>query len=375
MYYFDFAATTPVDPRVADEMDLWLRGNCCNASSLYSSGKEAGMAVKTARERVAALVDAEPDNIIFTSGGTEADNTALISAALWGRKQGRNRIVVSAIEHHAILETVEFLESLGISVTVLPTDGEGRISADKLRSFLSDDVALVSVMWVNNEIGTVQDIPALAAVSHEFGALFHTDAVQALPTQNVSLKAGGADMISVSSHKIYGPKGCGALIIRNGLPFYPFMHGGQQESGRRGGTENVACIAGFGKAAELLKKVRGENVSEMARHREQMIMKFKDAGARINSPADGSPSILNIAFKDVEAEGMLFFLNMEDICVSMGSACNSKSVEPSHVIRAIAVPEEYARGCLRLSFGHGQTDEECLFVAEKIIELAQRMKA
>jgi len=375
MRYFDYAATTPTAGEAADEMAYWLRRNSANASALYASGREAREAVETARARVAALTGAEPENVIFTSGGTEADNTALVSGAAWGRRRGRDRIVVSAIEHHAVLDTAEFLKTLGIKVTVLPVDPAGRVEPETLRGAMGEDVALVSVMWVNNELGTVQDVAQLGAIARAYGALFHTDAVQALTTQDVDLKASGADMISVSSHKIYGPKGCGALIVRDRGVVTPLLHGGQQENGLRGGTENVAAIAGFGKAAEMEKKLHSAALENMARCRAYMLEKLSGPSIRINSPRDGAPSILNVAFENVEAEGMLFFLDREGVCVSMGSACTSRSVEPSHVIRAIGVPEKYARGCIRLSFGRGSSLEDCAFAAEKLLALAAELRS
>ena len=372
-YYFDYAATSPIDPLVADEMEYWLRKNCCNASSLYDGGKEAKNAIEKSRASVIKLLDASDAYLIFTSGGTEADNTAIMGGAFYGKAKGRNRIVVSSIEHHAILETAEFLQNFGFELTVLPVDSYGYVTEEALQAAMGSDVCLVSVMWVNNELGTIQDISRLAQIAHDSGALFHTDAVQAISSQNVSFNKCGADMMSVSAHKIYGPKGCGALAIRKGLEIDSFMHGGQQESGKRGGTENVACIAGFGKAAELLFERRSNACIEMKKHRQYMIDQLSAAGARINSPIDGAPTVLNVAFKNVEGEGMLFFLNRDGFCLSMGSACNSKSVEPSHVIRAIKLSDDYARGCIRISFGSNQTDDECKLLAGKIIDIAKRL--
>ena len=374
MKYFDHAATTPVHPLVAEEMQKWLTDGYFNASSLYQGGRMARAAVEEAREKVRELIGAQTGSLIFTSGGTESDNTAIIGCALKNRGK-RKAVAVSAIEHHAVLESCEFLKQLGFEARILPVDGCGRIDMAEYKRLVDEDVLLVSVMWANNEIGTIQDIPELARIAHEKGAFFHTDAVQALPYISLDVKSCGADMVSVSAHKICGPKGCGALWVKDPAIIQPFMHGGQQEDRLRGGTENVAAIAGFGKAAEILAKTREEN-AEGARQRRQFVFEqMKKAGARINTPMECSvPGILNIAFKDVEAEGVLFFLNMEGFCVSIGSACNSKSVEPSHVVRAIGIPEEYARGCLRISFGCGQTMEDTAALTEAVLRIAAQQR-
>lgn len=374
MMYFDFAATTPLAPSVKNAMEPFLLDQFYNASSLYRGGRAAAEAVSHARSQVASLVGAQPEEIIFTSGGTEADNMAILCGALRGKKQGRDRVIVSAIEHHAVLSSAEYLQELGFGLTVLPVDTWGHVNPEALEQVMDDKVALVSVMWVNNELGTIQDIPALAEIAHRHGALFHTDAVQALSTQNVDFSRCGADLMTVSAHKIYGPKGCGALILRDGLQLPPLIHGGQQENGHRGGTENVAAIVGFGAAAENLQKSRNEDVLAMEQQRQLLLELLQSEDVRVNSPASGAPGVLNIAFRDVEAEGMLFFLGMDGICVSMGSACNSKSVEPSHVIQAIHLPPEYARGCIRISLGHGVTEENCRTLAHRLMELARQLR-
>lgn len=374
MMYFDYAATTPLAPSVKNAMEPYLTDQFFNASSLYRGGKAAAEAVSRARGQVAALVGARPEQVVFTSGGTEADNTAILCGGLAWRKQGRRRVIVSAIEHHAVLSSAEYLEEMGFSLTVLPVDPWGHVSPQELEQAMDEQVAIVSVMWVNNELGTVQDIPALAQIAHRYGALFHTDAVQALGTQHVDFAGCGADLMSISAHKIYGPKGCGALIIRDGLQLPSLLHGGQQESGRRGGTENVAAIVGFGAAAENLQKSRERDIQTMEGQRQLLLELLRDENVRVNSPESGAPSVLNISFRDVEAEGMLFFLGMDGICVSMGSACNSKSVEPSHVIQAIRTPPEYARGSIRISLGHGVTEENCRTLAHRLMELARQLR-
>ncbi len=370
MRYFDFAATTPAAPEVAEAMRPWFTESFHNASSLYSGGRAAAGAVRRAREAVMSAMGASDGTLIFTSGGTESDNTALIGAAL---KSGRKAVAVSAIEHHAVLESAEFLGRLGREVRIIPVDRRGRIDMDAYRELVDEDVAVVSVMWANNEIGTLQDIGALSEYAHERGAVFHTDAVQALPSQRLDVSECGADMVSVSAHKIYGPKGCGALWLRSPELIEPYMHGGQQESHLRGGTENVPAIVGFGRAAQMLEQRRDGDAAHAAALREIVMTRLAAEGALINTdPALSVPGILNAAFSGVEAEGVIFILNMEGYCISMGSACNSESVEPSHVIRAIGVPEEYARGCLRISFGRGQTEADALELAEAVIRVCRQ---
>ena len=375
MTYFDHSATTPVAEEVFESMKPYLSTCFYNASSLYSGGKEAAAAIEKARQSVADLINADSCEVVFTSGGTEADNTAIISTAINEKEKGRNKIVVSSIEHHAVLDSCAYLNKLGFEIEYLPVDRYGRVDIEDIKKAVDDKTALLSVMYVNNEIGSIQNVESACAIAHGKGALFHTDCVQALTNTKVDFHAMDADFMSISSHKIYGPKGCGALIIKKGTDFHPFMHGGQQESGMRGGTENVACIAGFGKAAELIKESLSTDVESMLHHKKALIELLDADDTLINSPLDiSSPSILNVAFKDVEAEGMLFFLGRDGISVSMGSACNSKSVEPSHVINAIKLPEEYRRGCIRISFGHGQSDEDINLLAKKLIKYKNQLK-
>lgn len=370
MLYFDYAATTPVDAQVIDAMAPYFTESFYNASALYQGGRKARQAVQKARSQVAQLLGAKPEELLFTSGGTEADNTAIIGGALAARAKDprRRRVLFSAVEHHAVGESCRFLETLGFEAVELPVDCRGRLPPETLARQVGENTALVSVMWVNNEIGTIQEIPRLAEIAHRAGALFHTDAVQAVGTQPLCFQDSGVDLMSVSAHKIYGPKGCGALAVRTGIEITPLLRGGQQESGRRGGTENVPAIIGFGKAAQLLLERREEDVQRMQERKMRVLSALCGEDVLCNSPLEcTAPSILNLAFRDVEAEGMLFCLDREGICLSMGAACNSKSVEPSHVIRAIGLPPAYERGCLRISFGRGQSEEDCDLLTEKIL--------
>jgi cysteine desulfurase len=377
MMYFDYAATTPVAPEVYEAMAPYFCRDFFNASGLYQGGRAAHAAMERARDQLAALLDCRPEDLTFTSGGTEADNLAVTGTALAAleNKNPRRRVLCSAVEHHAVLESCEALKRLGFQPEILPVDGYGRVLPETLAKALGSDVLLVSVMWVNNELGTIEDIPALAKLAHQSGAIFHTDAVQALATQNVDVTACGADLLTVSAHKIYGPTGAGALWVRPGTPIRAVQHGGQQERRLRGGTENVPAIVGFGAAAELLQGRREQDAAELLARRTRLLARLRRPGVRINSPAEGfAPGVLNAAFLDAEAEGMLFMLDREGYCLSMGSACNSQSVEPSHVIRAIGLPEEYARGCVRVSFGRGQTDEMIDLLAGRLLALAEQMR-
>ena len=359
MIYADYAATTPVDPRVLETMLPYLQNEFYNPSSLYPASRGVRAAVENARAQIAALIDCDADELIFTSGGTESDNLAVKGTALHPDNHKRH-IITTAIEHHAVTESCEWLEEQGFRVTYLGVDRFGRVSAGELREAMCPDTFLVSVMWVNNELGTVQDIPALSRIAHEGGALFHTDIVQALGTQRIAVRESDIDLMSLSSHKIYGPKGTGALYVRRGTALHPMQSGGQQELFLRGGTENVPGIIGFGKAAELIQNEREECVRTLRKYKEKIIKAAESwDGVLIDSPTDcTADSILHLAFRDIEAEGMTFWLAQRGVAVSMGSACNTMSVEPSHVVKAIGLAPEYERGCLRLSFGRGVTEEQ-----------------
>ena len=374
MKYFDYAATTPVDPAVYDAMQPYLTDCFYNASGLYSGGQRAKAAVEEARGAVMQALGASSGRLLFTSGGTESDNAALMGTAS-GSDSKRKTIAVSAIEHHAVLDTAAYLGKTGYKIRVLPVDRSGRVDMDACRAMIDEDVLIVSVMRANNELGVLQDIREIASISHRAGALFHTDAVQAFPHEDIRADSCGADLISVSSHKVSGPKGCGALWMRDGTPFSPFMHGGQQEEGLRGGTENIPAIAGFGKAASLLAEKREKRASYVSGLRDELLTILSGTDFLCNTDLSNSvPGILNIAFKDAEAEGMLFFLNREGFSLSMGSACTSRSVEPSHVIRAIGLPDAYKRGVIRISFGAENTEEDVKELGEALCRIYRNQR-
>ena len=365
--YLDNASTTPVAPEVRQAMKGALTDGYYNPSSVYRDGRAVRAAVEEARAAVACVIGAKAETLVFTGGGTEANNFALKGAAF---ARGSGHIVTTAAEHHSVLSCCEWLSRHGFSLTVLEVDAQGRVSPEAVTRAMRPDTFLVSCMWVNNETGAVNPVRQLAAAAHEGGALFHTDAVQALPTEEIDVLDAGADMLSMSAHKIYGPKGCGALYIRDGVALEPLLHGGQQEGMRRGGTEAVPAIAGFKAAAGLLGAQRSARRSHARMLREALLQALADIPrVHVNSPHDGAPSILNVGFSGVQAEALVLLLDRSGICVSMGAACNSQSLEPSHVLTAMRVPEEYLHGSIRLSFGQYNTMEEIAEAAEAIIRI------
>ena len=378
--YLDYAATTPVREEVVKEMLPYYTEIYGNPSSLYTKGLEAKAGLDEARGRIAALINAEPGEIFFTSCGTEADNWVLEGVADSLKDKGRH-IITSRIEHHAILHTCEYLEKHGFEVTYLDTDGEGFVSADTLRKAMRDDTILVSIMMVNNEIGTVEPIKELAAVAKAGGALFHTDAVQALGNIPVDVKELGIDFLSVSAHKIYGPKGVGALYIRKGLRISNFMHGGAQENKRRAGTENMAGIVGFGKAAELAGRHLAEHMEHLSGLRDYFWQQIQKniSGVQLNGPAlDKSgrrhPGNLNISFDYIEGEAILLMLDAYGISVSTGSACSSKSLVPSHVLDAIGVSITKMNGTVRFTLGDFTTKEDIDYVVDALTKIVDRLR-
>ncbi len=375
--YMDYSATTPAKQEVVDEMLPYFTEGFGNASSIYSYGKEAKQALDQARERVAALIGADPQEVYFTAGGSESDNWALEGAAFKNRKKG-NHIITSKIEHHAILHTLEYLEKThGFEVTYLDVDQDGKISLEDLENAIKDETILITIMFVNNEIGTIEPIKEIAEIAKKHKILFHTDAVQALGNVEINVKDLGIDMMSMSSHKIYGPKGVGALYIRKGVMIDNLIHGGAQERKKRAGTENIPGIVGFGKAAELARVNFKEHVEKLTRLRDKLIDGIEKAipYTKINGHrTDRHPGNANFAFKYIEGEGMLLLLDHLGISGSSGSACTSGSLDPSHVLLAIGLEHEIAHGSLRLTIGDFTTEEDVDYVIENLPKIVQRLR-
>ncbi|ORX22366.1 cysteine desulfurase NifS [Thermoanaerobacterium sp. PSU-2] len=373
--YLDNAATTPLKKEVLDAMMPYLSNSFGNPSSLYSYGQEAKKAIEEARDKVANAIYANADEIFFTSGGTESDNWALKGAA-YALKDKGNHIITSSVEHHAILHTCQYLESQGFEITYLPVDEYGLVDTNELKKAIKDNTILASIMYANNEIGTIEPIQELANVSHEKGVLFHTDAVQAVGNVPIDVKKLDVDMLSMSAHKIYGPKGVGALYIRKGLRIDTLLQGGPQERNRRAGTENVAGIVGFGTAIELITKNIDEHIKKLTRLRDKLIDGIlKIPYTRLNGhPIKRLPGNVNVSFEFVDGESLILSLDMEGICVSSGSACTAGNIDPSHVLLAIGLPEEIAHGSLRLTIGEENTEEEIDTVINKLPKIVDRLR-
>lgn len=376
--YMDYSATTPVKKEVLDKMIPYFTDNFGNPSSLYTIGLEAKAAVEKARAQVAHLIGAEPSEIYFDGGGSESDNWVLESVSDRLKNKGKH-IITSKIEHHAILHTCEFLEKHGFEVTYLPVDEEGFVNPDDLEKAIREETILVSIMFVNNEIGTVEPIKELAAIAHKHGVLFHTDAVQALGNVPIDVRNLDVDFMSFSSHKIYGPKGEGGLFMKKGNKIGSFIHGGAQESGKRAGTENLAGIVGFGAAAELAEQNldwHRKHCSELRDYLMDRILKeIPDCVA--NGPKDHSkrhPGNANITFKRIEGESILLLLDSYGIAVSTGSACSSKSLDPSHVLTAIGVDMETIHGSVRLTVGDLTTKDDIDYVVESLKKVVARLR-
>jgi cysteine desulfurase len=360
-FYFDHNATTPPDPAVIAAVAQALAEDFGNASSVHHFGQRAKALLDEARTSVGQLIGAEPAEIVFTSGGTESDNLALRGAAEALEPTGKRHLVTSSIEHEAVLNTVKALAKRGWTTTLLPVDSTGIVSPGALAAAITPHTAIVSVMHANNEIGTIQPIADLAAIAHEHGALFHTDAVQSVAKIPVDVRALGIDLLSLSAHKFNGPKGAGALWIRRGTRLVSTMTGGKHERNRRGGTENVPGIAGMGAAARLAKAKLATEPARLAALRDRLERGILEgvSGTTLNgAPEPRVPNTSNISFDGVEAESLLIALDLEGFAVSTGSACSSGTLEPSHVLRAMNLPAHRTQNSIRFSLGAGNTQEQ-----------------
>jgi cysteine desulfurase len=376
--YFDHNATTPVAPAVAESMTQALVEDFGNASSVHHFGQRAKSRLDDSRSEVARLLHAEPSEVVFTSGGTEADNLALRGAAEALEPTGRRHLVASAIEHEAVLVTLRALARRGWKTTLLPVDATGIVRPDVLEAGLTDETAVVSVMHANNEIGTIQPIAELARLAHARGALFHTDAVQSVAKIPVDVRALGVDLLALSAHKFNGPKGAGALWIKRGTRLTAHMTGGKHERNRRAGTENVPAIVGLGVAARLAVDKLGADsarVSELRDQLEQGVL-ARVPGTAVNGARDPRvPNTTNISFDGVEAESLLIALDLEGIAVSTGSACSSGTLEPSHVLRAMGLASHRTQNSIRFSLGAGNTAEEVEFLLSKLPAVVEKLRS
>lgn len=374
--YLDHAATTYVKPEVFEAMKPYFCEHFGNASSIYSIGRESKKAIEEAREKVAKALGAQAREIYFTGSGSEADNWAIIGVANANKKKG-NHIITSAIEHPAVINTCKYLEGEGFEITYLPVDGDGLVSVEALKNAIRDTTILISIMFANNEIGTIQPVKEIGAVARERGIYFHTDAVQAIGNIDVNVEEMNIDLLSLSGHKFYGPKGAGALYVRKGVRISSFMHGGAQERGKRASTENLPGIIGLGKAIELAAENMEAYNEKILELREKTIegLMAKVPYIRLNGHRTNRlPGNVNISFQFIEGESLLLMLDMIGVCGSSGSACSSGSLDPSHVLMAIGLPHEIAHGSLRLTFGEENSDEDVDFILDEIPKIVSKLR-
>jgi cysteine desulfurase len=375
--YFDHNATTPVDPSVADAIVHALREEFGNASSVHRFGQQAKAILDEARTAVATLIGAEPSELVFTSGGTEADNFALRGAAEALEPTGRRHLIATAIEHEAVLVTLKALARRGWKTTLLPIDETGIVKPETLDAALTDDTAVVSVMHANNEIGTIQPIAELARITRARGALFHTDAVQTVGKIPVDARGLGVDLLALSAHKFNGPKGAGALWIKRGTRIAPILTGGKHERARRAGTENVPAIAGLGAAAQIARMKLADKAARVAALRDRLESEIlaRIPGTLVNGARQPRvPNTTNISFERIEAESLLIALDLEGIAVSTGAACSSGTLEPSHVLRAMGLPTHRAQNSIRFSLGAENTDAEVDYLLEKLPKAVEKLR-
>jgi len=375
--YLDYAATTPTCPEAVEAMLPYFTESFGNASSIHSYGQEAKQALEEARSKVASLIGAGSEEIVFTSGGTEADNCAIKGVAYANQSRG-NHIITSAIEHHAVIESAEFLETQGFEVTCLPVDKYGLVDPDQVRRAITSKTILITIMQANNEVGTIEPIAAIGKIAREAGVYFHTDAVQAVGRIPVDVDELGVDLLSSSAHKLYGPNGVGILYIRKGTKLVPFMHGGEQEGGWRAGTHNIPGIVGFGKAAEMAQQEMAGEAKRLTVLRDRLINGLMERieHTHLNGhPTQRLPNNVNVSFEFVEGEAILLNLDLEGISASTGSACSSLSIEPSHILLALGVPPEQAHGSMRFSLGKWTSEEDIDRVLEVTPKIISKLRA
>lgn len=373
MLYFDNSATTKTDNRVIDTMMPYITNNFGNASSIYSIGRQSRSAIENARSQVSKFLNCNASEIYFTSGGTESDNLAIMGIANAYKKNG-NHIITSTIEHPAVLNTLERLKRQGFDITYVDVDKNGIIDVDKLENSITDRTILITTMFANNEIGTIQPIEKIGKIAKAHKIVFHTDAVQAIGHIDIDVNKLNIDSLSLSGHKIYGPKGIGALYIRKGVKCDPLILGGHQERDHRAGTENVAGIVGLGKAIELLNDLDNELISQLRDHTLYRITN-EISGVTVNGSMEHRlPNNINVSIDGISGDALLFNLDLKGICASSGSACSSGSLEPSHVLTTIGVPEKLAKSSLRITLGKYNTLEECDFLVDVLKEIVLRLR-
>ncbi|GAB6108844.1 cysteine desulfurase NifS [Fusibacter bizertensis] len=374
--YLDYSATTPVKKEVVEEMLPYFTEHYGNASSIHSFGQDAKRALEKARTQVASTMGASADSLYFTAGGSESDNWA-IKGVMHANKAKGNHMITCKIEHHAVLHTCAALEKEGFEVTYLDVDSEGLIDLDALKSAIRPTTVLISIMFINNEIGTMQPVAEISKIAHEHGVLFHTDAVQAYGNVKIDVTSMGIDLMSISSHKIYGPKGVGALYIKKGIKIQNLIEGGAQEKKRRAGTENIAGIMGFAKAAQMADDILSTHAQKLIQLRERLvkgILENIDYVKYNGHPTLRHPGNVNVCFEFIEGEALLLSLNAKGIGGSSGSACTSGSLDPSHVLLAIGLPHEIAHGSLRLTIGDFTTEEDVDYTVEALKEVVQKLR-
>lgn len=374
--YLDNAATTPLDQDAFEKMAAYFTLSYGNADSPHAAGRRAMTAVDCARDRVAELLNAKPNEIYFTSGGTEADNWAILGGARAMRKKGRTHVLISSIEHHAALFAAETLKEEGFDVEYIPVNDGGRVEVNNVKQLLRKNTALVCVMRVNNETGVIQPIEELAPIVRENGALFFTDCVQAAPHEPIDVKKWGVDLLSVSSHKMHGPKGCGALYVRSGVRIEKLIGGGEQERGMRGGTLNVPAIVGFAEAFAKTVRLQKETEEKIKKLRELFLEELRDLeGVTVGGDPDYRISaVLSLAIKGVDNATLLYKADLQGLCIAAGSACASASVKPSHVLTAMGRTETEARETVRISFGRQNTEEETVRAAKIFKETVKSLQ-